>query len=195
MRIYALTGGIGSGKSEAARHFEAIGIPVIDADRIGHEVLEPGGAAERGVIDAFGEAVLTGGRIDRRKLAARVFGDSSALKLLNSLSHPAVLQEIGRRTAALAAAGHTRAIIEAALHAEDGRLADWMEGLILVTSPEALRIERLARHRGMPEAEARARIAAQTPPERKAAIARWIIKNDGDLAHLHKQVERVARNL
>ncbi len=70
-----------------------------------------------------------------------------------------------------------------------------MAGLILVTCPEALRIERLARHRGMPEAEARSRIAAQTPPENKASLARWIIENDGDLAHLHQQVERVAREL
>ncbi len=192
MRIYALTGGIGSGKSEAAKLFESLGIPVIDADRIGHEVIEPGGSAERGVIDAFGETILTDGRIDRKKLADRVFGDRDALARLNSLTHPAVLQQIGRRTAELAGAGHGRAVIEAALHAEDGKLADWMAGLVLVTCPEVLRIERLVRGRGMSETEARARIASQTPPEKKAPLARWIITNDGDLGQLKKQVAKIA---
>jgi dephospho-CoA kinase len=195
MRIYALTGGIGSGKSEAARRFEALGIPVIDADRIGHEIIEPGGEAERGVIDAFGEDILSNGRIDRKKLADRVFGDPGALRLLNALTHPAVLREIARRTANLATAGNEKAIIEAALHAEDGTVADWMAGLILVSCPEEMRAERLVRHRSMTPEEARVRIAAQTPPERKAPLARWIIQNDGDLNHLQEQVEQVAREL
>lgn len=195
MKIYALTGGIGSGKSEAAKRFESLGIPVIDADRIGHEVLEPGGAAELGVIEAFGDAIVSAGRIDRKKLAERVFGDPSALKQLNSLTHPAVLEEISRRTARLAQQGHERAIIEAALHAEDGKLADWMAGMILVTCPESIRVDRLVRGRGMSEADARARIAAQTPPERKVPLATWTIVNDGDLANLHRQVEGIAQDL
>jgi dephospho-CoA kinase len=195
MRIYGLTGGIGSGKSEAARRFEALGLPVIDADRIGHEAIEPGGAAERGVIEAFGEGILTGGRIDRKKLAERVFGDLAALDRLNRLTHPAVAQEIARRTADLADAGHQVAIIEAALHAEDGKLAEWLSGLVLITCPEQTRIERLVRDRGMSPVEARARIASQTPPETKAPLAKWIIRNDGDFDRLQKQVERVAREL
>jgi dephospho-CoA kinase len=195
MRIYALTGGIGSGKSEAARQFEALGVPVIDADKLGHDVIEPGGAAERGVIEAFGEGVLTGGRIDRKKLADRVFGDRDALNRLNSLTHPAVAREVGRRTAELSASGHERAIVEAALHAEDGNLAGWMSGMILVSCPESIRVERLKRSRGMSEADARARIASQTPPERKRPLARWIIENSGDLAHLHDQVAKIAAEL
>jgi len=195
MKLYALTGGIGSGKSEAARRFQALGVPVIDADRIGHEVIEPGGAAERGVIDAFGGDILTDNRIDRKKLAARVFGNRDALNKLNSLTHPAVLSEIGRRTSELANAGHPAAIIEAALHAEDGKLADWFAGLILVTCPEPIRIERLKRDRAMTEDEARARIASQTPPEKKAPLARWIIQNDGDLGHLQSQVANISKEL
>jgi len=195
MKLYALTGGIGSGKSEAARRFQALGVPVIDADRIGHEVIEPGGAAERGVIDAFGGDILTDNRIDRKKLAARVFGNRDALNKLNSLTHPAVLSEIGRRTSELANAGHPAAIIEAALHAEDGKLADWFAGLILVTCPEPIRIERLKRDRAMTEDEARARIASQTPPEKKAPLARWIIQNDGDLGHLQSQVADISKEL
>ncbi len=195
MKIYGITGGIGAGKSEAARLFVECGIPVIDADRIGHEVLEPGGAAERAVIEAFGPGIVEGGRIDRKKLAEVVFRDRAALQRLNSLTHPAVLAEIGRRTAELAQARHRAAIIEAALHAEDGRVPEWMAGLILVECPAEMRLARLRERRGMTDAEARARLAAQTPPEKKAALARWIIQNDAGLDRLRDEVERVAREL
>jgi len=192
MQLYGLTGGIGAGKSEAARRFEEDGIPVIDADRIGHETIEPGGAAERGVIDAFGEAVLAGGRIDRQKLADRVFHDNDALQTLNRLVHPAVMEEVGRRTSALGESGHAAVIVEAALHAEDGRVPDWMAGLILVDCPEDLRVQRLVEHRDMDEADAHARMRNQTPPDRKRPIARWVIENDGDREQLYRQVDAIA---
>jgi dephospho-CoA kinase len=195
MKVYALTGGIGAGKSEASRLFVECGIPVIDADRIGHEVLEPGGAAERAVIDAFGERITDGGRIDRKKLADVVFHDRAALHRLNTLVHPAVLAEIGRRSGELAQAGHRAAIIEAALHAEDGRAQEWMAGLILVDCPAETRVRRLVEQRGMTDTEARARMAAQTPPEKKATLARWIIRNDGDREKLREEVRRVASEL
>ncbi len=195
MKVYALTGGIGAGKSEAARLFAERGIPVIDADRIGHEATEPGGVAEKEVREAFGEGVITDSRIDRKKLAALVFDNPAALQRLNKLVHPAVLREIARRTAELAQAGHKAAIIEAALHAEDGRVQDWMEGLILVDCPVETRIHRLIEKRGMTGADARARIAAQTPPEKKAPLARWIIHNDAGLDQLRAEVDRVAQEL
>ena len=106
-----------------------------------------------------------------------------------------MLQQIGARTAELAAAGHEKAIIEAALHAENGKLADWMAGLILVSCPVDTRVTRLIDKRGMTDAEARARIASQTPPEKKRPLARWVIENDGDLPHLQHQVEQVAKEL
>jgi len=195
MKIYGLTGGIGAGKSEAARMFAELGVPVIDADRIGQEATEPGGVAERAVIEAFGEGILSDGRVDRKKLAAIVFNDRAALQRLNGLVHPAVLAEIARRTAALAQENHRTAIIEAALHAEDGRVPEWMAGLILVDCPVDIRVQRLVNKRGMNEAEARARIAAQTPPEKKAPLARWIIHNDGGLDHLRAQVADIAQQL
>jgi dephospho-CoA kinase len=195
MKVYALTGGIGAGKSEASRLFAESGVPVIDADRIGHEVIEPGGAAERAVVEAFGEGITEGGRIDRKKLADVVFGDRAALQRLNGLVHPAVHAEIVRRLGELAQAGNRAAIVEAALHAEDGRLPEWMAGLILLDCPVETRVRRLVEQRGMTESEARARIAAQTPPEKKAPLARWIIRNDGHRDHLRDEVRRVAREL
>lgn len=195
MKVYALTGGIGAGKSEAARMFAELGIPVIDADRIGQQATGLGGVAERAVIEAFGNDILKDGQIDRKKLAEIVFNDRAALQRLNHLVHPAVLAEVGRQTAALAGKNHPVAIIEAALHAEDGRLQEWMAGLILVDCPVETRVQRLVEKRGMTETEARARIAAQTPPEKKAPLAGWILRNDAGLDHLRAQVESVAREL
>jgi len=195
MNVYGLTGGIGAGKSEAARMFSEFGVPVIDADRIGQEATEPGGVAEHAVLAEFGETILSDGRIDRKKLAGIVFNDRAALQRLNEIVHPAVRAEVARRTAALAQEGHSRAIIEAALHAEDGRVPEWMAGLILVECPVETRVQRLLDKRGMAETEARARIAAQTPPEKKGPLATWTIQNDAGLDHLREQVARIAKEL
>ncbi len=192
MRIFGLTGGIGAGKSEAAQRFRERGIPVIDADRIGHEVLEPGGAAEKAVTDAFGPAILSEGRIDRQKLGEVVFNDAEARQRLNAIVHPAILQEVRSRIAELGQAGHDLVIVEAALLAEDGHIQDWMSGLILVTCPEDIRVQRLTENRSMASADARARIRAQTDPARKADLARWVVSNDGDLQKLYRQVDNIA---
>ena len=195
MRIYGLTGGIASGKSEAGRRFSELGIPVIDSDRIGHEVLEPGGSAAEQVVEAFGRGILTKGRIDREKLGRLVFADAAALQRLNGLVHPAVLEEIAGRRAQLVEEGHRAAIIEAALHAEDGKLREGIEGLIVVHCPRAERLRRLMTERDMSREEATRRIEAQTPPERKIHLARWVIYNDAGFEHLHRQVEAIAKEL
>lgn len=195
MRIYGITGGIGSGKSEAARRFAERGVPVIDADAIGHDVIGPGGAAEQAVIGAFGPEVLTDGAIDRAKVSARVFRDDDARRQLNAIVHPAIGMAIAVRCAALAEAGHDTALIDAALLAENGRKDDFLAGLIVVTCPTEERIRRLVAHRGIEEAEARRRIAAQTPPEHKIAIADWVIDNSGTKEELRARVDALAEEL
>lgn len=195
MKVYGLTGGIAAGKSEASRRFIELGLPVIDADRVGHQVLEPGGEAEQGVIEEFGEGILTGGRIDREKLGAIVFGDSAALKKLNQLVHPAVGRAIASRTAKFAEEGHDAIIIEAALHAENGKVGDHLDALIVVDCPRAERIRRLIADRSMTKDEAIRRIESQTPPEVKLSLARWVILNSGDIDELRDEVDRIAKEL
>jgi dephospho-CoA kinase len=195
MRIYGLTGGTGSGKSAAAQRFEDLGIPVIDADRVGHEVIQPGGVAEDAVIEAFGKEVLTGGAIDREKLGALVFRDADAREKLNGIVHPAIRLEIANRCAQFAQDGHDFAIIDAALLGENGKLDPFFSGLILVLAPVETRVARLTGPRGIVEDEARRRIAAQTPPEAKVALARWVIDNTGTLDALHEEVTRIAGEL
>lgn len=195
MRIYGLTGGTGSGKSEAGRRFSELGIPVIDADAIGHEVIAPGGAAEKDVIAAFGEDIVSHGAIDRAKLGARIFADNAARRRLNGLVHPAIRMEIAARCAELAEKGSPIAIIDAALIGENGRRDEFLSGIILVLCPEEERVRRLVRSRGLSEDEARRRVASQTPPEAKLAIADWVIENKGTLEKLYTEVDRIADEL
>lgn len=195
MRLYGLTGGAGSGKTEAGRRFAQRGIPVLDADAIGHELIEPGGPAFREVVDAFGDDIVCGGRIDRTRLAARAFADPKARARLDAILHPAIRAEIGRRCAALADEGHALAIIDAALIAEHGQRDPFLDGLIVVACPKTLRVRRLVRHRGFTEADARRRIAAQTPPETKLAFADWVIENTDTLEALWRQVDEIVEAL
>lgn len=192
MRIYGLTGGTGSGKSEVARRFVELGIPVIDADQAGHDVIEPGGPGVRAIVEAFGDLVLTNGAVDRGKLAALVFADKTALAKLNAIVHPLIGQVIAERCSEWAAKGHDVVVLDAALLAENGKREPWLHGLILVTANRDLRFSRLVTLRAMDPDEARRRIEAQTPPETKIPAADWIIENEGTLEALRARTDEIA---
>ncbi len=195
MQIYGLTGGTGSGKSEVARRMATHGLPIIDADRVGHELLEPGGRAVDAVVAAFGEGVLTDGVVDRVKLGEMVFGDQAALATLNSIVHPMIGLVIAERCAQLSAEGHCQVVLDAALLAENGKREPWLHGLILVSARPEARLSRLVTLRGMNLDEARRRIDAQTDPEAKRAVADWIIENSSTLEALHARADEVAREI
>ncbi|MCX5757969.1 MAG: dephospho-CoA kinase [Candidatus Hydrogenedentes bacterium] len=195
MRVIGLTGGIGSGKSEAGRRFCENGVPTVSADEVAHTLLEPGGAAVDAVVDAFGEEIMANGRVDRARLAAKVFGNPEAVARLNGITHPLIGIEIARHCAAFAGQGHTAALVDAALLGENGRREPFLQGLILVLCPDDERMRRLVELRGIPHDEALRRMRAQTPPERKIPLADWVIRNDGSIEHLHRQVDAVAREI
>lgn len=195
MKIYGITGGIGSGKSAACSRFEHLGIPVIDADSLGHDVILPEGSAFESVVEEFGTGILSDGYIDREKLGAVVFQDPNALKKLNSLVHPAVQLEIANRCKEYEEKGHSAVLIEAALHGEDGTLRPGMDGLILVLSPVEIRLQRLEERRGIKREEALRRMNNQTPPEEKMALAAWVLDNSKELSHLHEQIDAMVEEL
>jgi len=193
MNIIGLTGGIGCGKSAAAAYFREAGVPVIDADAAGHELLESDANLRAAVVGSFGGDIIgQDGALSREKLAARVFTDPDARRRLNALLHPAIIAEVGRRCAALNEAGHESVIVEAALIGEGGRRDPWLSGIILVLAEEQIRMERLMRYRQFTREEAQRRMAAQTPPETKAAFADWIIDNNADRDGLRLQVMKIA---
>lgn len=193
--IAGLTGGIGSGKSTVARMFAELGVPVLDADQIARDVVEPGTDGLRAVVAALGEDVLdTEGHLDRAKLGARVFDDEGARKKLESILHPRIAVESMKRFAELAQQGHPYAIYEAALLVEN-RSQSLMGALIVVAASEATQIARVRARDGLEEEAARARLRAQLPLEDKIAVADYVIDNEGSLDEVRARTLEVHRAL
>jgi dephospho-CoA kinase len=188
-----LTGGIGSGKSEVSRLLAAHGAVVIDADRLAREVVEPGTPGLAEVVEAFGPGVLAAdGSLDRGALGQRVFGDDDARRRLEAIIHP----RVRARAAELEAAAGADAVVvhDIPLLVETGQAGSF-DGIIVVDVPVEIQVLRLVDQRGMSEAEARSRIAAQAPREQRAGAADWIVDNTGSLAGLEAAVARVWKEL
>ncbi|MGV3245916.1 dephospho-CoA kinase [Rothia sp. 11254D007CT] len=188
-----LTGGIGSGKSTVAKMLVECGAVLIDADAISRQLMEPGQAVLAETVRAFGEGVLTPtGELDRAALASLVFADESARARLNAIVHPAVRAEAARqREVAVQKLGEGVVIVEdIPLLAETGQAADF-DAVIVVEAQRQERLRRLVEVRGMSEADARARIAAQASDEQRRAIATWVIDNSGSLERTAAQVREV----
>jgi dephospho-CoA kinase len=194
MRIWGLTGNIGSGKSTVARLLAAKGVPVVDADQIAREVVQPGRPALRAIAARWPQVVAKDGTLDRKALAARVFNDQPELEELNQIVHPRIAEEVSARMGSLASAGHPLAVYEAALIVENG-LHGGLDGLIVVTTPPEAQIARLRLRDGMTEAEARARIAAQLPEAEKVRHATFVIENARSEADLASQVDKVLERM
>jgi dephospho-CoA kinase len=192
--VFGLTGSIGSGKSTLAAMLAGLGADVIDADRVGHELLRRGRRCHREVVERFGEGILDGdARVDREKLGARVFRDPSSRSELERILHPAILESIDRRIRSRARRGSDLVIVEAALLVESG-MDRFFDGVIVVTVDPEVQLERLV-HRGMHRSEARRRIDSQWSSGRKAAAARWTIRNDGTLAQLRQHARRLIERM
>ncbi|HYG66879.1 MAG TPA: dephospho-CoA kinase, partial [Anaeromyxobacteraceae bacterium] len=171
MRLVGLTGGIATGKSTFAAALRALGAPVIDADRLAREVVEPGRPALAEIVRAFGPGVLApDGSLDRRRLGAIVFADPEARRRLEAITHPAIRAAMREETARLAAAGHAVAFYDVPLLYEVG-LEREVDAVVVVYAPRAAQLERLRRRDGLDAAGAEARLAAQLPIDEKAARA------------------------
>jgi dephospho-CoA kinase len=190
VRIWGLTGNIGSGKSTVARLLAARGVPVVDADQIAREVVLPARPALREIAARWPSAISPDGTLDRKALAARVFADPKERAELNQIVHPRIAEEVSARMGALAGAGHPVAVYEAALIVETG-LHTGLDGLIVVTAPEQAQISRLQSRDAMNDAEVRSRMAAQLPIAEKLRHATVVIDNAGSEADLHAQVDRL----
>lgn len=189
MLTVGLTGGIGAGKSEVARLLASYGAVVVDADRIAREVVAPGTEGLAAVVAEFGTGVLApDGSLDRPKLGAIVFADEDRRKALNAIVHPLV----GARSAELRRAAGAGDIVlhDVPLLTENG-LAPSYDLVVVVDADPATQLDRLVRLRGMTEAEARARMAAQASRAERLAIADVVIDNDGPLDALEPQVRAV----
>ncbi|MFE4753958.1 dephospho-CoA kinase [Streptomyces mirabilis] len=188
-----LTGGIGAGKSEVSRLLVRLGAVLIDADLIAREVVAPGTPGLAAVVDAFGQDVLApDGGLDRPKLGSIVFADPEKLAVLNSIVHPLV----GARSRELESAAAEDAVVihDVPLLAENALRPLYDLVVVVDASPET-QLDRLVRLRGMTEADARARMAAQATREQRLGVADVVIDNDVPLEELEARVREVWADL
>jgi dephospho-CoA kinase len=187
--VIGLTGSIGCGKSHVLETLVKLGAEGIDADKVAHIVMGPGGPAYEPILAVFGRAVIgPDGTIDRAKLGARVFSDGAALAELEAIVHPAVYAETKRRVEESAAPA---VAIEAIKLLEAGLSVGLCDEVWVIVCSEAEQIARLARTRGMSAEEVRRRRANQMAPELMAERADRIIRTDGTLKETEDEVLRL----
>jgi dephospho-CoA kinase len=188
MLLVCVTGGLGSGKSTLAGMLARRGAVAVDADDLARRALEPGTAAFKQVCDLFGDEVLTAnGRLDRRAIAARVFADNAKRQALESIVHPEVFRGLAE-TLERYRGTHSVVVFDAPLIVETGFHGE-CDVVVVVDAPVDERVARAVAQRGLDRAEALERIAAQSSPEERAAVADIVIRNDGAVEDLERQVE------
>jgi len=193
--VVGLTAGIACGKTTVASMFGDLGIPVLDADALAREVVEPGTPGLQRIVDEFGKEVLDqGGRLNRKKVADLVFGDEEAREKLNAIMHPMIAAAGATHMAALQESDAPYFLYEAALLVET-RSYEAFSALIVVSAEESLQRLRLIARDGFSVSEANARIASQLPLARKIAVADYVVTNNGDLEATRRQVADVHRKL
>ena len=187
-----LTGGLACGKSFVGETLASFGCLLIRADELGHEVLAPGGEAYNAVVEEFGsELVATDGQIDRRVLAARVFGNPAALARLNAMVHPPVVRREEQLMAGFAQREpHGIAVVEGAILIETGSYKRF-DRLILVICSEEQQIVRSMHRDGVSEEEVRARLQAQMPLDEKRKYADFVIDSSGAKEETLRQTRAV----
>lgn len=184
-----LTGGIGSGKTMVADMLAARGAAVIDTDQIAHQLTTPDGAAMPSILAQFGQGFLTsGGAMDRVKMREAVFSDPAAKRRLESILHPLIRSETERASAQ--SQGAYRVFVVPLL-VESGTWKQRVSRVLVVDCPEQVQISRVMSRSGLSEAQVRAIMAAQVPREKRLAAADDIILNDGEVAALEPQVNRL----
>jgi dephospho-CoA kinase len=190
-----LTGGIASGKTTVASMLRERDVPVLDADPLGHALLEPGQAAYEETVAAFGKDILDAyGNVNRAKLGALIFADAEKRARLNQILHPRILQVVQKWFAALDEPdGPAFAVVEAALLVEANYTSNLDKLIVCWCRPEQ-QMERLLQ-RGLTEQEAQRRSAAQMPLDEKRKRADIVIDCSGSFEETERQVHQTVEQL
>lgn len=194
MKWIGLTGGLASGKSTVARMLRTKGYPVIDADELAKAAVAPGSPGLKSVLREFGSDLLRpDGSLDRRELGRRVFGKPDQLAKLESLIHPAVQAETAARRKAFASQGFRLAFYDVPLLYEKNLTG--FDAVVVVTAPLDVQKARLRARDGLADEEIVKRLASQLSMAEKEARADHVLRNDGDLAFLERQVDDLTKVL
>ncbi|MGO9285283.1 MAG: dephospho-CoA kinase [Mycobacterium sp.] len=184
-----LTGGIGAGKSTVSATFSERGGVIVDGDLISREVVEPGTEGLAALVKAFGDGILLpDGALDRPALAAKAFSDDESRATLNGIVHPLVGK---RRSEIIAAVPADSVVVEDIPLLVESGMAPFFPLVVVVYADAELRVKRLVEHRGMAEADARARIAAQADDAQRRAVADVWLDNSGSSEALIERAREV----
>jgi dephospho-CoA kinase len=204
MKVIGLTGGIASGKSTVSGFLKELGAVIIDADRVGHEVLKPDSGAWGEVVAAFGKDILTpDGNIDRKKLGELVFADNEALARLNQIVHPRIYALVKAQIEEYRRQGVKVVVLEAPLLIEvplsmkagEPSLSDELDEVWVTVAPESTVLKRLERKPGFSQSQALARIRSQLPSEERVKKADVVIDTDCSLGELKSRVKELWQKL
>jgi len=191
-----LTGGIATGKSTVVRMLVRRGARVIDHDALVHALQEPGRPVWRQIVEVFGRGILDdGGRIDRKRLGALVFGDEVRRKALEGIVHPAVLEEAERERERIGRQDERAIVLSNIPLLLEVGMQDRFDLILLVYAPPEVQIERVMKRNGMTREEAAARLSAQMPIDEKLRRADVVIRNDSTMGDLEKRVDEVWQEL
>lgn len=193
MLIIGLTGSLGTGKSTVAGMFKQKGAIILDADKVTHQLMQPRGRCFKSAVSAFGEGILTHGKIDRKKLGRIVFGKKAQLNRLTSIIHPEVIREINKTVAHLKRRKRAVLVIDAPLLIEAG-IHRSVDLLVVVKANRGKQLARL-KERTISRSEILKRIKAQQPIATKIKMADVVIDNRGNLNQTKTQVEEIWQRL
>lgn len=190
MLIIGLTGGIGSGKSTVAGYFARLGIPVIDADQLARELVEPGSPALKEIVNTFGANILlSDGSLDRLQLRQQIFAEPTRRRQIETILHPRIYAEMRRRSQSLST---PYCIWVIPLLLETGKTA-LVDRVLIVDVPEPIQRKRVLPRKDMDEETLEAILHSQVSRNERLRAADDIIVNNSDLAHLEQEVKRLHR--
>ena len=196
MKVIAITGGMGAGKSTVRRMFEKLGAIGIDADELARQVVLPGTRGARKLREVFGSQFFDSeGNLDRKRMAGKVFEDPAARRTIESILHP-LIREAEEKLLKKIRGKNPKAFVtvEIPLLAEGGRASEYTD-VVLVTAPESIRITRLVEGGIYSYDEAAARMKSQTTDGERGKIADWIVDNGGKPEETQKQVQKIFETL
>lgn len=195
MRVIGLTGSFGTGKTTVAAMFADLGAKVLNADRIAHQQIMPKGVCFNRVVRALGKEILTAGRIDRRKVAARVFSNIRQLRKLERIIHPVVRKVLRAKIRNYKKGrGEVVVVMDVPLLFESKLNVD-SDLSVVVKTTKVTQIDRATRQHNISKADALRRIKAQMPLQKKIRLADMIIDNNGTLTNTKKQVKLIWEKL
>lgn len=194
-KIIGLTGQTGSGKGAVSSILSEMDAQVIDCDSVAHRVTEKGSETLEKLVSAFTSGILKDdGSLDRSALASRAFADPQSVRLLNSITHPAIIEHIRRDIAAFKSDGADCIVLDAPTLIESGA-ADMCDVIIAVVADDDIRLNRIMQRDGIDIIAARRRMLAQPKPEFYTDNSDYTIYNNGDLTSLRNQVMSVFNDI